>query len=134
MRPGEGSRGRARPDDGGELILTSAQVQIEPVRHGGFDQTDAAFNRLGFGTVGRLRQPPEAGRNAPIIDGLMKASLIGTDGVQRSGIELGNLAPEASVEAPINGRRQPQFAGMRAVNFQGFLQARPRSLLRLFTE
>lgn len=63
----------------------------------------------------------------------MKASLIGNDGLPRSGIGLGNRAQEASVEAPKNGRRQPQFAGMRAVNFQDFLQTRPRSLLRLFS-
>ena len=52
----------------------------------------------------------------------MKAGLIGDDHVQGRGIGFGNLAQKEGVNVPINGRRQQQFAGKRAVDFQGFMQ------------
>lgn len=53
---GDGGRGKSRPGGGDELILKFAQVQIEPVRAGGFEQTAKTFDRLEFGAVGRQRE------------------------------------------------------------------------------
>lgn len=64
----------------------------------------------------------------------MKAGLIGDDHVQRSGIGLGfsmgNLAQKESVNVPIHGRREQQFAAMRAIDHLGTFREKLNSQLR----
>lgn len=51
----EGGRGGPRLGGGDEMILKFSEVQIEPVRDGGFKQTAETFDRIEFGVVGRQR-------------------------------------------------------------------------------
>ena len=52
---GDGRRGGPRPGGGDEMVLELAQVQIKPIRDGGFEQAAEALDRIELGAVGRQR-------------------------------------------------------------------------------
>ena len=55
----------------------------------------------------------------------MEAGLIGDDDMQRRGIGAGDRLEKDRVDVLIDGRGEQQFAGMRPVHFQGFVEVAP---------
>ena len=52
---GDGGRGGPGSGGGGEMIFELAEVGIEPVGDGGFEEAAEAFDGVEFGAIGRQR-------------------------------------------------------------------------------
>jgi len=122
---GHRGRGGPRARGGGEMVFEPAQLRIEAIGDGGFEQAAEAFDRIEFRAVGRQRQQLQIYRQADIIDGQMKAGLIGDDHMKRCGVGVGDLTQKERVDIAVDGRSEQQFGCVRAIHFQGLAQVTP---------
>ena len=99
---GNGRRGGPRARGGDEMVLQFAEVEVEAVGDGGFEEAAEAFDRIEFGAIRRQWQEPDVDRNTWIATGQMKAGLVGDDHVQGRGIGRGDLLEKERVDVPID--------------------------------
>lgn len=122
---GDGGRGGPRASRRREMIFEFAEVGIEPVGDGGFEEAAEAFDGVEFRTVGRQGQEPEVFGQARVVDRQVEAGLVLDDHVQRLGIGVGDLLEEERVDVPVDGRGEKPFDPVFAVHLQRLVQVTP---------